>query len=71
MDEHGQHVGGGCVSTSGIFSVEMEQNIVDDLVSIGSLGLVVPISVKCWMQDDGKENVLPIEIEHNRKGMDE
>jgi len=68
VDRWAQKEAGGRVSTAGIFRIEVASNPLCDLLAIGSLGTVVPVNVKCWMQDDGTANVLPPTVRHKRPG---
>lgn len=71
LDERAQKESGGLVSTSGMFKIEVEQNLLEDLVSVALMGLVVPVSVKCWMQEDVDAHALPVEVEHDRKALNQ
>lgn len=66
LDQWSQSKVGGSVSTQGIFRIEVESNYLFDLASACTLSLIAPINIKCWMQDDGKTNVLPADIQHER-----
>ena len=54
------------MSTQGIFRIEVESNLLYDLVTVGTVGLVAPVNVKCWMQTSGEANVLPNDVQHKR-----
>lgn len=66
LDKWSQPAIGGPVSTQGMFRVEIESNLFFDLLTVGTVGLIAPVNVKCWMQDDGKTNVLPSNVHHKR-----
>lgn len=66
LDKWSQHEIGGSVSTQGIFRIEVESNLLYDLVTVGTVGLVAPVNVKCWMQTSGEPNVLPNDVQHKR-----
>ena len=66
LDKWSQPSIGSFVSTQGIFRVEIESNFLFDLLTVGTVGIVAPINVKCWMQHDGEANTLPFDIQHNR-----
>lgn len=68
LDKWSQHEIGGSVSTQGIFRIEVESNLLYDLVTVGTVGLVAPVNVKCWMQASGETNVLPNDVQHKRPG---
>lgn len=69
LDEIAQSAPGEVVSTKGIYRIEVEQNAVDDLIAILSVGCIVPVSVSCWLEDDAHYNTLPIEVKHSRHGL--
>ncbi len=66
LDKWSQHEIGGSVSTQGIFRIEVESNLLYDLVTVGTVGLVAPVNVRCWMQASGEANVLPNDVQHKR-----
>ena len=49
-----------------MFRIEIESNLFFDLLTVGTVGLIAPVNVKCWMQDDGKTNILPSDVHHKR-----
>lgn len=70
LDAASQKAASDVVSTRGIYKVEVEQNVLDDVISIVSAGLVVPVSVKCWLQVDTEAEIMPIDVKHDRRDVD-
>lgn len=67
LDAASQETINDVVSTRGIYQIEVERNVLDDVVSIVSAGLVVPVSVKCWLQVDAGAESMPIDVKHDRR----